>query len=296
MTHGPWQWPGRPLGLLRIEGPDAADFLHRLSSQDVAAMRDREVRPTAFLNPKGRLLALAQTARLGSTFLLAAEAARTVALHELLERYHFTEKLQLARPEPAGVLLAGPGSAGLLELEPGHAREAPGGVALAWQQHGIEFAAWLSEAPAPWTPSPAELAPADAELLRLLAGMLRHGVDYNDTTLGPEAPIENHLSHTKGCYTGQEIVARIATYGHVNRRIVLLDCTAAPQPAQSPVVDPDDGEPVGRILSSTAIAGTDGSLALAVLPAPLATAGSELRAGDARAQVVSFGPPAASAT
>ena len=69
---------------------------------------------------------------------------------------------------------------------------------------------------------PSPLSDGDAECLRLLAGLLRVGVETEPTTLALEADLDDHVSTTKGCYTGQEIVARIHTYGHVNRKACLL--------------------------------------------------------------------------
>jgi folate-binding protein YgfZ len=299
LQRGPWLRQPGERALVRLQGRDAGDFLHRLGSQDVLGLVDREVRPIAFLNPKGRIQELAWVARSGDTFWLDCQIDRAAPLHELLDRYHFTEALTLARPGLASLVLVGDGAAAALQLEPGAARRlGQDGVAFAVQRHGVEFAhahADAAELDALLTPAPARLAPDDDRLLRLIAGLPLVGVDVDERTLGPEAPIEDHLSATKGCYTGQEIVARIGTYGHVNKRIVLLRCEGAPPPAQTPILDPSGGETVGRCLSS-APAGTSGeSLLLGVLPAPLAIPGTVLGIGGAPAQVVPFGPASTSA-
>ena len=65
-----------------------------------------------------------------------------------------------------------------------------------------------------------------ADGVSMLLGDWSVGSELDDRTIALEAPIDDHISTTKGCYTGQEIVARIHTYGHVNRCVVLLRCEA----------------------------------------------------------------------
>jgi len=62
-----------------------------------------------------------------------------------------------------------------------------------------------------------------AEILRMEAGVLRYGVDMDENTLLPETGLENlAASETKGCYPGQEVVARLKTYGGLNKKIMGL--------------------------------------------------------------------------
>jgi folate-binding protein YgfZ len=73
---------------------------------------------------------------------------------------------------------------------------------------------------------------ATLNALRLEAGIPWFPDDFNDTVIPHEATLEaTHVSFTKGCYTGQEIVERVRSRGHVNRRRVLLNFSDATAPA-----------------------------------------------------------------
>ena len=86
------------------------------------------------------------------------------------------------------------------------------------------------------------------------------------------------MSTTKGCYVGQEIIARIHTYGHVNRNLVclLLEGPGLP-PSGAPLLS--EGEPAGRITSSTPDPLTGNVLALGYVPRALSHPGERLSVG-----------------
>jgi folate-binding protein YgfZ len=86
------------------------------------------------------------------------------------------------------------------------------------------------------------------EIVRVEAGIPRFGIDMDNNTLPPEANLETRaISYTKGCYIGQEIIARIRTYGRVNRTFVgyCLDADLA----TGTQLDDDSGKTVGTLTS-----------------------------------------------
>lgn len=109
------------------------------------------------------------------------------------------------------------------------------------------------------------------EVLRVEAGRARFGIDMTEDTIPAEAflstgQMERAVSFTKGCYTGQEVVVRIAHRGHVNRHLrglVLSDGTEVESGA--PVMRPDDGKEVGRVTSTVASPLARAPIALAYL-------------------------------
>jgi len=128
----------------------------------------------------------------------------------------------------------------------------------AWNGHRLVIA----EAGFPGTPGYKILAPAQAigavraslqsagamvvgtealETVRIETGVPRFGADMSEENFPPEARIEDRaVSYTKGCYLGQETIARIKTYGHVNRLLVgLLPETDAPIPRGAKLYHPD---------------------------------------------------------
>ena len=87
------------------------------------------------------------------------------------------------------------------------------------------------------------------DVLRVEAGVVRYGIDVDASTLLLEAPLTDAYSLTKGCYVGQEVVARITYRGHVNRQIVGFRFLGARVPAAgAPVLV--EGKEVGRITSA----------------------------------------------
>ncbi len=127
---------------------------------------------------------------------------------------------------------------------------------------------------------------AGAECLRMAAGLVRVGIDTEPTTLALEADLDDHCSTTKGCYTGQEIVARIHTYGHVNRRLCLLWLAAGPVvQAPAPVHD-DDDLPVGRVMHAVPVPDGSGRLGFGYLPKDFQEPGTRLKLADGAAVTV----------
>jgi folate-binding protein YgfZ len=120
-----------------------------------------------------------------------------------------------------------------------------------------------------------------AECLRMAAGLVRVGLETEAATLALEADLDDHCSSTKGCYTGQEIVARIHTYGHVNRRLCLLHLAGGPAiDAPEPLHELEDRLAVGRVLHAVPVPGRAARLGLGYLPADFQALGSRLALAD----------------
>jgi folate-binding protein YgfZ len=100
------------------------------------------------------------------------------------------------------------------------------------------------------------LSESEAEALRIRAGRPRFGQDMDDANLPDEVGIEAAISRTKGCYVGQEIVARLATYGRVNRRLVGFRFPQGAIPSGTALSHPDPAASAkiawGRVTSSVA--------------------------------------------
>jgi folate-binding protein YgfZ len=212
---------------------------------------------------------------------LDAAAGVAARLHPHLARYHIREDLEFidAGAERRTLLLAGPGAADWLAarvdgtlptalLAPAEMRlagETAAVLALDWFGPGgflVQSSAAAAERLAASFRSAglAELEPAAVDAARIAAGS-PEPADIDDRTLPQELGRDNRaISFTKGCYLGQETVARIDALGHVNRRFVIL-ATAAP-PAVGAAVTAA-GEIVGRITS--ACANPAGGLGLALV-------------------------------
>ncbi len=271
--------------LVWVEGPDAASFLHGLLSNDVEGLAPGQARAALFLDAKGHIQVDVRVRRDGpDAFTLVAPAALGGRLAELLERYHFSEDLDVIGPEEVNLLSAtgvpadAAGPAQLVLAGP-----IPGTLDLV-----------VDDADAAIAALGAPEVPAEAlEMLRVAAGVPAVGVDTGPATLVQEVGLQDDaVSFDKGCYLGQETVARVRYRGRVNRLLRGLALGgAAPVPAGAAVSV--DGREVGRV-TSVAVTPDLGAVALAVLRhevAPGAAVDVEGAAEPARVVPLPFPPP-----
>jgi folate-binding protein YgfZ len=296
LGNGSYAREEAPYKLLELTGPEAGDFLQRLSSQDVLSLTEGTVLPAAFLNAKGKLQVTAMVFRRGESFWIETQAEQSARLQELLERYHFTENLSIHSRDFGAVQehLAGDGSDTF--VGECHWSEQADGPVLHIERRGVTFTRChggaiverVADGAAGESDVTPQLMTAEiAEAVRMLSGLVRVGVETEASTLALEAGLDDHCSTTKGCYTGQEIVARIHTYGHVNRKLCLLwlaggDAIAEPVT----IVEPEDEIPVGRVMHAISLSEQGMRLGLGYLPKDFQEVGTVLQLEDGGAVTV----------
>ncbi len=210
----------RPRAFVRVAGPDAEDYLQRMVSNDVSG----EICDALLLTPKARVVATVRVWRRGpEDFLLLTEPELGDVVRAHLLRSRFAAKCEV-EPEEHGALLVFGEAEGL----PG---ELPGTVEV------------LDEEVEPTVDAD------ELERLRIAAGVPAWGKEIDDSILPAEAGLdETHISFTKGCYPGQEPIARLRNRGHVNRRLRVLEVESA-QPGDE---IRHDEKVVGRVTSAVA--------------------------------------------
>jgi folate-binding protein YgfZ len=264
--------------LIWLEGPDAGSFLQGLLSNDVAALADGAACPALLLDAKGHVRADMRVRNDGGgafTVMVAPALAGEVA--DALQRYHFSEDLEILGPEAVELLTIGGGIA----VPEGLAQIALPGAVPGTRDIVVDDAAAALAALG------VEEVPAEAlELARIAAGVPRIGVDTGPTTLVQEAGLEDTaVSFAKGCYLGQETVARIAFRGRVNRT---LRGIALGAPAAAGAALTHDGREVGR-LTSVAVAPDLGPIGLAIVRAEVPPGGEvAVEGSSAPARVVTL--------
>ena len=210
----------RPRDYVRVAGPDAADFLQRMLSNDVEQAPCRAM----LLTPKARLIApLVVVRRAADDFLLLTEPGLGDAVSSALLRAKFAAKVEVEPEEHVSVIALG---------EEG---EIPNDE--------------LGEPGAELLDSDAEptLSETESERLRIEGARPAWGKELDDSILPAEAGLdETHVSFTKGCYPGQEPIARLRYRGKVNRSLRVLEVEGA---------DPGDeirhgDKVVGRVTSA----------------------------------------------
>lgn len=290
LDGGPFVRAASPFRLVHILGPDAEDFLQRLCTQDVKGLAPGHCAPVAFLDPKGKVRVTGIVAKANDGFRLEVQEPQCAPLVELLDHYHFTEKVNVQVPTLSCFEWIGKAFPAALQLGDNQARQGQGGFQLAVQRHGVRML--RLHAPRPELPQACigrDASPEVWEALRMGAGFVKVGIETEPATLALEALLEDHCSATKGCYTGQETVARTNTYGHVNRRLCLLhlgDGPAITTPQQ--LFNPDDDLPVGRVLHAVPLVERKLRVGLGYLPKGFWAVGARLHCGESPVRVAGY--------
>jgi folate-binding protein YgfZ len=268
----------------RARGADALDYLHRMSTQDLAGLAPGGSALTTFLDARGHLLADAQVlAREDGVLLEMDPAAAPGAMAQL-------EKLVIADDVAFDDL-----SAGLRILPvvgPGagerSAAAAPGVPAIQSRRRGlpaVDLLAPAGEAEALratlLAAGAAPLEAEDLEALRILGGRPRWGAELDGSRLPMEAGLTREaISFSKGCYVGQEVVLRATARGRLQKGIVLL---ALPEGVSPGVKLLAGGQEVGWVTS--AAEAPEGRVGLAYLRRAYWREGERLAAGGGEAVV-----------
>lgn len=228
--------PGR-VGVVWVEGPDAPRFLQGLLSCDVAAIPEGGTGEGLLLDARGHIGVHVRIHRdSGDAFTLVADPGPAAELAEALRRYQHSEDLEVIGPEPSPTLtLAGDAATHGALAVPGLV---PGTVELV-----------VDDADAALALLGARPAPAEAvEVLRVERGVPRVGADTGARTLVQEMGLQDRMvSFTKGCYLGQETVARVQHRGGVNRVLRGVASEDALTPGAELVLD---DRPVGTVTSA----------------------------------------------
>jgi folate-binding protein YgfZ len=202
---------------LRLTGADRVEFLQGQCTNDVKKLLAGQSCYAAFLTAKGRMRGEGHIICLPDAFLLEASHG----LAPSLEKFIITEDVVIED------VSAGWGCYLIIRRE-GHAPSWPRtttemDATERVPPNALTFAHPLGLGVLSPVPLPVTLDTATLDALRIEAGIPKWGVDMDENTIPNEAGLEKRaISYDKGCYIGQETIARIKTYGHVNRQLVQL--------------------------------------------------------------------------
>ena len=281
--------------VMELEGDEAAEFLQGQVTNDVEALEPGEGCYAALLDHKGKLRTDMRVLRLAADRLLVdAEPAGRAPLRHTFETYSLGRDVRSRdlTEERRVLSLIGPAARGYLRTVPAEREHA--NVA---GEHGLHVATDLGVdliAPADEAEAADRFAPVvseeAAECLRIESGRPRLGIDMDGSTIPQEAGLnERAVSFTKGCYVGQETVARLHYRGRPNRHLRGLRLTE-PAAQADPILL---GERQVGSVGSTCVSPTFGPIALALVRREAAP-GDEVTVGGAPATVVELPFAAAS--
>jgi folate-binding protein YgfZ len=205
-------------GQLRLQGPDRVRFLQGMCIGDVAALAPGEWLKTAMLSHKGRVLSIFDAVALEQELILICRPEIADRTEELLDKHLIADDVEI-----------------VAERSPVH--------------RVLQTAADLWTAPPVWAAPPAPVSPEDElEVLRIEAGLPRYGVDVDEQNFPFETPLGQLIDYRKGCYVGQEPVARVHARGAPSKEMRGLRFVGTEPLAHGPLLD-RAGKEAGRVTS-----------------------------------------------
>ena len=263
-------------GRLRVSGEDAIDLLDRLSTNALSELRPGEGMATVLTTNKGRIIDLLRVLHRGDHLLVLTSAGTQERVIEWVDFYTFAEDVSVedVTARTAHRVVVGGGAAdavraafpniGDLQSPLNHAAGDGNGDAVIIRADMGEGGAGGLGAP---LPAYEIIAPLDADIpiaasrtlsaddmkaLRIARGIPSHPNELNEDRNPLEANLKPHINFNKGCYIGQEVVARLNTYGRVQRFLFRLDVAGGAALAEgTALTSAEDGEDVGVVTSAT---------------------------------------------
>jgi glycine cleavage system T protein (aminomethyltransferase) len=250
---------GGDRGLVRMCGADLIDFLQRTLTSDLKKLQPDVGQWSALLDGKGRWLCELLLFRLPDQdgipqLLLDCPLDCVASLIQRLDMMHFGESISWQELEVTRLMLLGPASqAKGFGIEAGPEADA---FWLSRPDRGTACRELVG--PTDLVRTFAEHAVADGaiptgwvvlDILRVEAGRPLWRTDFDGDSILPETGEWQRASLAKGCYAGQEVVARIDTYGEAPRQLCLLDFDRVELPLQGAILHDDQDRPVGTVTS-----------------------------------------------
>jgi folate-binding protein YgfZ len=300
-----------------FSGPDRVRYLNAILTNDIKGLREGEANLSLLLNPQGRILAEVETRAEADRLFCTTYTMVRESTAEWFEKYIIMDDVTLIDETDRYATLAveGPHAAAVAneiagvdvsrsgELESTATRVA--GIPCRVQRRflsanlpGAEFLVERAQAAELWTVLLAavrargggRMGYAALSAQRLVQGVPWFGYDFGDKQIPHEAGLENsHISYTKGCYTGQEIVERVRSRGQVNRKRVLLRIAADSIPPIAAPLTAEDRTAIGAVTRAAQSWFPPGVFAMAYVRREYAAVGSRVQWNGVPAEVIA--PP-----
>ncbi len=293
-------------GKLRLTGSERSNFLNGVVTNDVAKLQAGQGCYALMLNQKGRIVADMIVYAFPEHFLIDVAPQLTNKVKESLEKYLISEDVQIEALKDIGhISVQGKASRELIEKGMGKDVSALG-------EYGHREFDWLggkaevfnvghtgeagydlmsTDAVTTWTAfmekaGVKSLGVNALNTLRIEAGILWYGEDMDENTIALEVPlVEKAISYTKGCYAGQETVARVTYQGRVNKKLVGIRVRGMQPPRKGEKIIAAEKE-VGFVCSSCFSPTLGGPLALGYVHRDHTDLGTQLEIEGAGAEVV----------
>lgn len=295
-------------GRIRVGGSEAVTFLNGLITNDMKTLAQNHWMPAVFPNVQGRLIGAVRVIRLNDDadqtprFLLDTEAATHSAVLKTIARFTMAGDFRVTdvTHETSCISIQGKEALRLVRTVLDHVDEdlsRDGVVHTSWDDtpviaihathtaedgfdmfidshHAVELSNRLSKN------GTAPITPETFETLRVEAGVPRFGLDMDDSNVVSETNLDDAISFTKGCYIGQEIIARIKYRGHVAKKLTGLTFDDERFAQAGAVIRSVDGKDIGKVTSVVFSPKLGRSIALGYVRFEHLASGSLLIVGD----------------
>ena len=267
----------KPSGLVRVSGEDALPYLQSQLTIDFRKLPIHGIRLGLRLSRKGRVLFGTQVIREAEEeYILICRDISPTKVIELLEENVVADEVEFSEVKGPWVewVLHHPQSlnevyslTGLEPLSNGTAQPLENGWALIDSQlppHCLTFL-MNGESKPPWTENVTSVPSTTLEVLRLQAGIFRAGMEIGEDEFPQEGGLEKEaVDFDKGCYLGQEVMARIHSMGKVRNSAVVVQGTT-PAPCSLPLRILDNGKKVGKVKTQFTLADGQGWIGAAII-------------------------------
>lgn len=206
--------------LLRVTGPDAVSFLQGMVTNDVAGLTVGDSCYAALLTVKGSMVGDLRVLRRADDVIIDTGAGRGATVKDFLNKYLISEEAEINdAPELAVVSFIGPKSvevATRVQPREGELVSFFGGVDVVIQRSEVaSVLASLNDV--------TKVSDATVEVLRVENAVPLFGIDMTEVTIPLEANLDHAIHYKKGCYIGQEVIARATYRGQMNKKLVKLE-------------------------------------------------------------------------
>jgi tRNA-modifying protein YgfZ len=272
-------------GLIAVWGREAVKFLDGLISNDMKTLEDGAQMLAAFPNAQGRLLAVVRVLRQSERILFETEEETREKVFQNLFRFTFAGDFFVEDMSDGyrSVDVHGPRSKVQRQESEFLFDGRMGTTVFVATDSADAFRDQLLDLGA------VEISDEVYETLRIENGVPKYGVDMDENTIVPELGLDGLISYSKGCYIGQEIIARIHFRGHVAKRLTGVVSEPGAIATGSLVgaeLTTAEGKNAGRITSATYSPNLGKEIALGYVRYDFLAAGTVLRAGETSVEVV----------
>jgi folate-binding protein YgfZ len=264
---------------IRVTGSEATMFLNGLITNDIKTLGENEWMPAVFPTVQGRLIGAVRIARLDSGFLIDTETASHDAVLKTISRFTLAGDFHVSDVSTETALLTVQGKrAGEVVkdvdatiIKATHTAEDGFDLLINAGDCGSVVEKLVAAGAQP-------VSPETFEILRIEAGIARHGQDMDETSVVLETNLDDAISYTKGCYVGQEIIIRIKHRGHVAKKLTGVKFD---RPVESgATITSEDGKEIGRVTSVAYSPKLESTIALGYVRYEYLSPGTGVKAGD----------------